>query len=122
MAPKKGVDMPNDGIPDDNSAKKAKDKVNEGAKAVGKATKNEAFLERRHDDIFGKAEEDWDLTVEGVDSLDKEFNEEEMADRLRQLELRGGVDVRVMQVGPDGNLRDVSDKVSPRDLKPEQIA
>jgi hypothetical protein len=33
----------------------------------------------------------------------------------------GDIEVRVMQIGPDGRLTDVSDRVNPRDVQPEQI-
>jgi hypothetical protein len=96
------------------------------ARAVGRAAKNSAFLERRHNDIFGKAEEDWDQTLSEVDDLDEEFaTEEELnrekMNRLKQKFERGDVDVRVMEVGPDGKLTDVSDRVNPKDLRPDQI-
>src|SRR5271157_5454388 len=114
MAPKKKVDMPND-----DDVKKAKDSMNEGARAVGRAAKNIEFLRHRHDSIFGKAEEDWDQTLSDVDELDKDFEAEDMMSRIKQK--FGEVDVRVMQVGPDGVLTDVSDKINPKDLRPEQI-
>ena len=116
MAPKKKDD---DLTPLPDDVQKAKDAVNESARAVGRAAKNSTFLRARHDSIFGKAEEDWDQTLSDVDELDKDFESEDMIDRLKQK--FGDVDVRVMQVGPGGVLTDVSDKVNPKDLRPDQI-
>ena len=49
------------------------------------------------------------------------MNEEQAVDRLKRKFEGGDVDVRVMQIGPNGTLIDVSDKVNPKDLRPDQI-
>src|SRR5271157_542882 len=54
----------------------------------------------------GSIGNDWEQAKSRVNSMDQEFAD---------------VEVRVMQIGPDGRLTDVSDRVSPRDLRPEQI-
>jgi|SRR5271166_3079743 len=54
----------------------------------------------------GSIGNDWEQAKSRVQGMDQEFAD---------------VEVRVMQIGPDGRLTDVSDRVSPRDLRPEQI-
>jgi hypothetical protein len=109
-----------EGNPLADDVKKAKDKINEGARAVGTAASRLAKrIEEKHPEVFGKAEEDWNQTIHEIDDLDTEFMTEEQAvDRLR----RKFESVRVMQIGPNGVLTDVSDKVNPSDLRPEHIA
>ena len=64
----------------------------------------------------------WGRTVHDVEELDAEFDKEEVMTSLRQKLEKGDVDVRVMQLGPNGSLVDVSDKVGPKDLRPENFA
>ena len=116
MAPKKKTDV-----------KKAKDVVNDAAQALDRiAARNEAFLKRRNDDVFGK-DTAWAQAQKDVDDLDRSFGEEEVVqkesfmDFLRSKLRSGETEVRVMQIGPDGRLIDVSDKVKAQDLKPEHI-
>jgi hypothetical protein len=63
----------------------------------------------------------WDRTRQEVDELDKEFGQESIVNKLRRKFGEGNVDVRVLQVGPDGRLTDVSEKVNPRDIRADQI-
>lgn len=107
----------------DDEIKKAKEEIAEGAKAVGKAA--ESLLRKpitiplTSDAHFGSA---WGETQQEVDGLDAEFNrEEEMLNQLKAHFEQGDVEVRIMKQGPDGRLIDVSDKVNPRDLRPEMI-
>jgi hypothetical protein len=89
--------------PKSGDVAKMKKEMADGAAAVEKAAKN---LTVPID--FGKSplEAEWSSVRDTVSQLDREFAD---------------VEVRVMQVGPDGRLTDVSDKVSPRDIMPEQI-
>jgi hypothetical protein len=70
---------------------------------------------------------EWDKTVNDVDAMDKAFGEEEVLQResfinFMKDKLRSGEhEVRVMQIGPKGELIDVTDKVKAEDLKPEDI-
>jgi hypothetical protein len=109
----------------DDELKNVKDKLAKDARAVGQAAKNQSFLTKRHDDIFGSGEESWEQMSKAVDDLDVEFENEgineTLVNRLRQKHERGDVEVRVMQVGPNGRLTDVSDRVNPKDLRPEHI-
>jgi hypothetical protein len=105
-----------------------KDKLAKDARAVGEAAKNQQFLQKRHDDIFGAGEQNWEEMQKAVGDLDEEFNEvdtegrsESLMEMLRQKFEREGGEVRVMQVGPGGRLVDVSDKVNLKDLRPEHI-
>ena len=106
----------------DDELKNAKDKIADGARAVGKAA--DSLLRKpirvpMDDSAWGK---EWEDTAAGVDALDEEFNKEEsIMNQLRSKYERGDVEVRVMQVGPNGRLTDVSDKVNPKDLRPEHI-
>lgn len=85
--------------PDDDVAK-LKQEMAAAADSVNKAAKN---LMVPMDISVGN---DWDQAKSRVQSMDQEFAD---------------VEVRVMQIGPDGRLTDVSDRVNPRDLRPEQI-
>jgi hypothetical protein len=110
-----------DDVNDD--VKKAKDATSTDARAVVKAASKALGHRSLQEDLFrvgGKAEEDWDQTIHEVDDLDTDFTDEDMVNKIRQQ--FGDVDVRVMQVGPGGVLTDVSDKVNPKDLRPDQIA
>jgi hypothetical protein len=66
-------------------------------------------------------------TLAKIDDFDEEVKTLEAADKgdfvdvLKDKFRRGEVQVQVMQIGPDGRLIDVSDKVNPRDLRPEHI-
>ena len=105
----------------DDELKNAKDKIADGAKAVGKAA--DSLLRKpirvpMDDSAWGK---EWEDTAAGVDALDEEFAKEDIMNQLRSKYERGDVEVRVMQVGPGGRLVDVSDKVNPKDLRPEHI-
>jgi hypothetical protein len=114
MAPKKKkADM--------DDVAKAKAKMGEGARAVGKAAERVLRIPMDAETRFGA---DWDKSANELDALDKEFaadEEENFVDVLKSKFRKGEVDVRVMQLGPDGRLTDVSDKVNPKDLKPEDI-
>lgn len=74
--------------------------------------------------------DEWLRTKREVDDLDKEFkkeylanfDEEDVMEKLRQKLASGEVDVKVMQVGPDGKLTDVSDRVNPKNLRADQIS
>jgi hypothetical protein len=109
MAPKKKTDV-----------EKAKSEVGKSARAVGKAA--EKLTVPMNDQPFGR---DWDQTVSDVDAMDREFSEAavtgNLMDFLRSKLQSGDTEVRVMQVGPDGRLTDVSDRVTPKDLSPEHI-
>lgn len=80
-----------------------------------------------HEELGRKLFGQWDRARKDVDDLDAEFEKSEKDERERLMQgieqklKEGGLEVRVMQIGPDGRTRDVSDKVSPRDLRPEQI-
>ena len=106
----------------DDEIKDAKKRIADGARAVGKAA--EGVLRVPMDAKLGKS---WEQTINEVDDLDEQFNGIEIEGgneslvNLRQKYERGDVEVRVMQVGPDGRLTDVSDKVNPKDLRPEHI-
>jgi hypothetical protein len=56
-------------------------------------------------------------------SMDTQWQQAQ--DRTRRMDEEftnmGDVEVRVLQLGPNGQLMDVSDRVNPRDLLPEQI-
>lgn len=88
---------------DPDEVAKLKQLVAEGADAVEKAAKN---LVVPMDVNLGN---DWEQAKSRVNRMDQEFNN------------LGDIDVRVMQIGPDGRLTDVSDRVNPRDIRPEQI-
>lgn len=113
MAPKKKTDV---------DVEKAKGKIAESARAVGKAA--EKLTVPMSDLHFGR---DWDKASSDVDALDKEFNGEEaiqkedIVDFLRSKLRSGEHEVRVLQVGPQGGLIDVSDRVRAQDLRPEDI-
>lgn len=100
----------------DDDFKKAKDKIDSGAKAVGKAAKN--LLRIPVDTYIGRK---WGETSDDVSALDKEFSKEEKLNDLRKKLEAGDVEVRVMQVTPSGRLKDVSDKVNPKDLNPDDL-
>jgi len=118
-AKKKDDDVSNNPLVDD--IKKAKEEVAKSARAVGRAAGNAAFLERRHNDIFGSGVEDWDQTLSDVEDMDTGFAAEEMMNKLKEKFGADDMHVRVMQIGPNGSLVDVSDKVSMKDLRPEDI-
>jgi hypothetical protein len=105
----------------DDELKDVRDKLAKDARAVGQAAKNQSFLTKRHDDIFGAGEQSWEAVQKDVDYLDEDFDEEDIMNQLKSKYERGDVEVRVMQVGPGGRLVDVSDKVNPKDLRPEHI-
>src|SRR5271156_6490980 len=116
MAPKKKDDV-----------EKAKEEVAKSARAVGEAAKALQLPEssgRPLRDVlhFGEAEEDWDHTIQEIENLDRGFSREEAVNKLKQKFEQGDVSVRVMQIGPDGKLTDVSDKISPKDVRSDQIA
>jgi hypothetical protein len=122
MAPKKKNDV------DEEKERLAKD-----AKAVGKAADRALGHRSLQEDLF-RADDakvpmgdthfgsTWDQTRIEVDELDKGFKEEGIVNRLRRQFSNGDVDVRVLSIGPDGRLTDVSDKVNPRDIRPEQVS
>jgi hypothetical protein len=91
-----------------------KAKRDEDAQAVIDAAKK--LFGKRKDreisDALEAAEDKWDGVQKDVEDLDKGFKDME----------NNSIGVRVMQVGPKGELTDVTDKVNPRDLRPEQIA
>lgn len=86
--------------PNPDDVAKLKQEMASAADAVNKAAKG---LVVPIDTSLGN---DWEQAKSRVQSMDQEFAD---------------VEVRVMQIGPDGRLTDVSDRVSPRDLRPEQI-
>src|SRR5208337_4654326 len=96
--------------------KSDEDEVREGARAVGKAAKSFAEYASLPKAAFSDSDT-WGETAKNVADLDQEFLKEEMLNKIK----RGDVDVRVMQIGPNGALTDVSDKVNPRDLRPGDI-
>ena len=106
----------------DDELKDQKDKIAEGARAVGKAAdsllRKPVRVPLDVDAAWGK---EWENTAAGVDALDAEFDKEDIMNQLRSKYEDGNVEVRVMQVGPGGRLVDVSDKVNPKDLRPEHI-
>jgi hypothetical protein len=85
-----------------------------GAAAVNAAAKK-LFGKREDHSIGDLLNGDWENTKQQIDDVDKQFKDQNMANN-------DIIDVRVMQVGPNGQLTDVSDKINPRDLRPEQIA
>ena len=112
MAPKKKTTA-------DIDAKKAKDIVNRATQFVNDAAKP---LRVPMDIDIGT---EWGQATEAVDALDEAFNadeEETFAHVLRSKFSSDDVEVRVMQVGPNGRLTDVSDKVNAKDLRPEDIS
>jgi len=110
MAPKKKVE---------DEMEDPKKEMSEGAKAIGKAAKvlidtnNKLEKMIASDRHFGVAHE--------VDELDKEFSKEELISKLRRKFESGNTGVRVMQIGPDNSLTDVTDKVNPADLASEEF-
>lgn len=117
MAPKKKkADM--------DDITKAKVIVNKAARVVNDAVdaEIERVARRKIDSIFGK--QDWAQTQQEVNALDEEFKADEgatFADVLKNKFRSGDVEVRVMRIEPDGTYTDVSDKVSPKDLRPESV-
>jgi hypothetical protein len=97
-----------------NDIEKALGKIGENARAVGKAAES--------------LSKEWRQTLDDVNEADKAFgdevfqNKENFVDFLRSKIRNGKTEIRVMQVGPDGLLTDVSDKVNAKDLKPEDIS
>lgn len=93
-----------DDAPKPDDVAKLKQEAANSAKAVNDALDKQLKAINR----FGKSplEEEWSNVRNATNQLNNEF---------------GDVEVRVMQVGPDGRLTDVSDRVSPRDIRPEQI-
>lgn len=69
--------------------------------------------------LFGNPDRDriannlLDDTLREVDDMDLAFDEEEKA---------MNTDVKILEIGPNGQLTDVTGRVSPRSLRPEQIA
>ena len=114
MAPKKKIDA-------EDEVQKAKDDVGKGARAVGEAAKTVSTIGSRLERLFS-GNMPWGKAMHDVDDLDAEFDKEEVMNTLRQKLDQGAVDVRVMQIGPNGSLVDVSDKVNPKDLRPEEFA
>lgn len=88
--------------PDPNEIVKLKQQIADGANDVAKAFAGmPASIPLNVDN-----DRSWLDAQQAVSRLDREFSDVEM---------------RVLQVGPDGRLTDVSDKVNPRDIRPEQI-
>jgi hypothetical protein len=118
MAPKKKI-VPN------NDVEKIKDEIVKGARAVGKAA--EPLRKQPVLTVTDQYGNPWEQVVEDVDALDQEFGEEEVLqkesfmDFLQKKLKSGDTEVRVMQIGPRGELIDVSDKIKAGDLKPEDI-
>lgn len=101
MAPKKK--------PDTDDVEKAKGKIAEDARAVGKAA--ESMVKQPYGIEHYDANADWADVKGDVDSMDALFKKG----------LDGSIaSVRVMQIGPDGKLIDVSDKISSKDLRADQ--
>jgi hypothetical protein len=105
---------------------KAKNAISDASQALDRiAARNKAFLERRDKDIFGN-DAAWEQAKKGVDDLDDEFSEEEVFQKESLVDfLRGKLreaEVRVMKIGPKGEFIDVTDKVNPKDIRPEDIA
>jgi hypothetical protein len=91
------------------AAKKPKDVISDDARNVINAAKR--LLGRREDHQLGDAlNAGMETTKAEVDSMDQQFAAEQ------------DITVRVLQIGPDGKLTDVSEKVNPRELRSEQIA
>jgi hypothetical protein len=93
-------------------AKKPKDAAEmtaDDAKNVIEAAKRFTAKLRDFKDAEKSQNTAMDATKAEVDSMDKQFQGEDIT-------------VRVLQIGPDGKLTDVSEKVNPKDLRPEQIA
>jgi len=88
-----------------------KAKRDEDAQAVIDAAKK-LFAKRGDREITNALDGQMNSVQQNVDELDKGFKDME----------NNPIGVRVMQVGPKGELTDVTDKVNPRDLRPEQIA
>jgi hypothetical protein len=88
-----------------------KAKRDEDAQAVIDAAKK-LFGKRGDREITDALDGQMNTVQNDVDELDKGFKDMET----------NPIGVRVMQVGPKGELTDVTDKVNPRDLRPEQIA
>lgn len=113
MASKKKEDDMNDDVT------KAQSEAAKGARAVGSAAKALTDLRFATDTLFAPSDE-WGEIGEDVDMLDEEFMKEEVRNLKQKFE-SGDMEVRVMQVGPNGSLIDVSDKINPTDLRPDQI-
>lgn len=107
-----------------DDTKNTKSKIAEGARAVGKAAKS---LLRPA--ASSNPDENLDLILDEIDQMDKQFQEEDrklkmgksFVDVLKNRFSEGDAEVRVMQIGPNGTLIDVTEKVNPKDLRPEQI-
>jgi len=114
MAPKKKPNVDED----------IKNALNRGARAVGEAARN-VWIEHGSDEIFGAGEDDWSQMIQEVDAVDGDF----LNDAIHLPGVRfnaptqgtDDVEVRVMKVGPDGKLTDVSGTVNLKDLRPDQI-
>lgn len=89
--------------PSPDDVAKMKQEMADGAKAVNDAA---GKLTVPMNSASG-LEAAWSSVRDGVNQLDQGFNDD--------------LDIRVMQVHPNGRLTDVSDKVNPRELRPEQI-
>jgi hypothetical protein len=124
MAPKKKEEMPplSESTRDKLRAALEKDARN-AAKAAGSLLRKPiSASDKKFSDEYGNT---WEQTVKDVDMIDKAFGEEEVlqkenfVDYLRG-KLRSGMEARVMQIGPNGELVDVTDRVKAT-LRPEDI-
>src|SRR5271157_698761 len=107
MAPKKKTDDVAD----------AKGKITKSARVVGEAAKNVSDMGSRLERLF-TSDAHWGEIGQEVDDLDAEFGkEEDMMNTLKHKFEQGDVDVRVVQLGPNGSLVDVS--VSDKDPRPD---
>jgi hypothetical protein len=88
-------------------------RIASGSAATVNAAAKKLFGRREDHSIGDLLNGDWEDTKQHIDEIDKQFKDQSMS---------GDIDVRVMQVGPNGTLTDVSDKINPRDLRPDQIA
>ena len=94
------------------ASKKPKDDAEitaEDARSVINAAKK-LFGKREDHSVSDALNSQMDATKAEVDSMDQ------------QMAMDQDITVRVLQIGPDGKLTDVSEKVNPKDLRPEQIA
>jgi hypothetical protein len=95
----------------------------EGARKLGEIL--DAAKKRRYGDTglgYSEVKAEWAQTEQAVDALDEIFSAmDEKETFVDVLKNNSDVEVRVMQVGPDGRLTDVSNKINLKDIKPELV-
>lgn len=109
-----------------NPKKSDEDQMNEGAASVVKAAEKLSAINRlaKLESLLKAGNLNFDKVRTSVANMDREFDKMTLDTETRQdwtsLE-NVEAQIRVMQVGLDGKLIDVSDKVNVKDLQPEQV-